>query len=79
MIDVKKILESGALVGPRACTRKLRSGTAQRVYLSSNCPAASEIERIARLCGVAVERLDMTSQELGAQCKRHFSVSVLCV
>ncbi len=79
MVDVKKLLEGDVILGPRACMRKLRSGAAHHIYVASNCFFLEEIERFASLSGVMVERLDMTAQELGALCKRHFSVSVLCV
>ncbi len=80
MVDVRKLLqEKTVCVGRDLCLKKLRSGEATQVYVASNCPDLLELQHLAELHNASVEQLDVTNKELGALCRKPFSVSAICV
>jgi len=80
MIDVRKLLqEKKVFIGADVCLKKLRLGEAKKVYIASNCPTKDELTSLATLSGAVVEDLGVSNKELGALCRKPFSVSAICV
>lgn len=80
LAEIKKMLKSGSLViGTERTIKALKLGKAQKVLMSSNCPANVEkdISYYAGLSGTEFQKLDYPNDELGVLCKKPFSVSVL--
>jgi len=80
LAEIKKMLKSGSLViGTERTIKALKLGKVQKVLLSSNCPADVEkdINYYAGLSGAEPHKLEYKNEELGAICKKPFSVSVL--
>lgn len=68
-----------AVVGTQITLKRLREGKLEKIYLTSNCPSdlVDSVNRYASMSGCAVEKLSYPNDELGALCKKPFSVSVL--
>ena len=82
MRDIQKAIEEKrAVVGLQQTMKSLKKGTAQVVYMSANCPAASreDIQRYAALGNIGIIQLTQAADELGAVCKKPFGISVLAV
>ena len=80
--EIKKMLKSGNIViGTERTIKSLRLGRAQKVLVSSNCPAQLEkdIAYYAGLGNAEVHKLDFPNDELSIICKKPFSISVLAL
>lgn len=80
--EIKKLLEAGKLViGGERTLKNLKTGTAQKIFISKNCndEVCEDIKRHAGLSNTEVAELSMTSDELGAICRKPFAISVLSV
>lgn len=80
MIDIKKHLKDKKLVvGTKLTVKQLRLGKMQAVFLSSNCPVKvkDEISHYCSISACKVEQLKIPNDELGALCRKPFSISVL--
>ena len=78
--EIKKMIKSGnVILGTERAMNNLKLGKAQKILLSSNCPASVEkkINYYAGLSGAEVQKLDYPNDELGVICKKPFSISVL--
>ena len=80
LADLKKLAATAAL-GIEQARKLLKQGKAQRIYLSSNCPAAvkNELQHAAQLAGTEVIELKHGSDEVGAACQKPFTVSVVTI
>lgn len=79
MVDVRALLqEKKVCIGRERCLKKLRLGEVKQVYIASNCPRREDVDRLAALSGAVVETLSANNKELGALCRKPFSVSVIC-
>ena len=80
--EIKKLLETGKLiVGGERTMKLLKAGGAKHVYLSKNCSSdvCEDVKRYADLGSIEVTLLDISSDELGALCRKPFGISVLSV
>ena len=80
--DIKKLLKTDKLIiGTDRVIKGLRKGELTTVYLSSNCPDSvrKEIDHYSKLTEAKVEELKEPNDELGAVCKKPFSISLLGV
>ena len=78
--EIKKMIKAGNFViGTEKAIKSLRTGKAQKVLVSSNCPAKIEksIVSYAGMSGAEVHKLEYPNDELGVICKKPFSISVL--
>lgn len=80
--EIKKLLEAGKLVigGERTLTN-IKTGKAKKVFLSKNCndEVCESIRRYVGLGNAELVELDLSSDELGAICRKTFGISVLSV
>lgn len=80
--DIRKFLGSDRLIfGTEETIKAIRSGKLEKIYLTSNCKESSkeDIERFAGMAGVEIVALSQPNDELGALCKKPFSISVVGV
>ena len=77
---VKSSLENN-VYGTERTIKMLKKGELKYVVVSKNAPESivNDINHYAAIAGVEVHRVDMDNTELGALCKKPFSVSVLGV
>lgn len=76
---LKKALKDKTLkIGTDVTLKALRNGKAKTVFLSSNCPEIllKQIQKYTKLVGVDLVKLDISNEELGAVCKRPFSINM---
>ena len=80
--DIKKELkEKKILIGTDRVVKNLVTGKLDKIYLSSNCSddVKKEIKHYSKLNNTKVIQLKLPNDELGAVCKKPFSISVLGV
>jgi large subunit ribosomal protein L30e len=81
--NLRKALKEGKLkVGTDQTLKSLGQGKVEEVFLSSNCPEdlMKRIEKYCNLGECKFTQLKENSKELGAICKKPFSISVcFCV
>ena len=78
--EIKKLIKSGRLViGTESTIKKLKADKVEKVWLSSNVPSMlkDDIARYGKMSTVKVVSLGIPNDELGVQCKKQFSVSVV--
>jgi len=80
--EIKKALKEGkAIIGTERTLKNLKLGKVSKIYLTSNCPedVEEDVKYYSKLAKVEVVKLKQPNDELGAICKKPFSVSVLSV
>lgn len=80
--EIKKLLKAKKIIlGTKRTMKLIKSGSAEQVFLSSNCPeeVRKDIEYYAKITNVPVVALSQPNDELGILCKKPFPVSVLCM
>ena len=80
MSELSDALKSKKLViGTERTLKLLKNDKVEKVFFSSNCneKARKDIEHYSKLNKIKVAELDMNNDEVGAFCKKPFSVSVL--
>jgi len=80
MNEIKKLLgNEKLLIGQDRVLKKLREGEVKKVYLASNCSKEmiAEITHLSNLSETDVESVNVTNDELGAYCKKPFSIAVI--
>ena len=80
--ELKRLLKTDKIIlGTDRTLKLLKLGTADRVFLSSNCPeeVKKDIEYYAKLSNVPLIYLKQPNDELGILCKKPYPVSVLSV
>ncbi len=80
--ELKKLLKTDKIIlGTDRTLKLLKLGSADRVFLSCNCPeeVKKDIEYYAKLSNVPLIHLKQPNDELGILCKKPYPVSVLSV
>ena len=78
--DIKKALKTEkTIIGTKEVVKNLKLGKVKKVYLTSNAPkdVKESIKRFASLAEAEVVQLRYANDELGALCKKPFSISIL--
>ncbi len=67
------------VIGAKSVLSKARSGDLDTIVLASNCPEhlVSEVEHVASVSGIDVDKFGSDSRELGELCRKPFTISVL--
>ena len=76
---LKKALKDKTLkIGTDVTLKAMRKGGAKTVFISSNCPESllKQVERYSKLVGVDLVKLEISNEELGAICKKPFSINM---
>ncbi len=82
VVDIKKAVEEKkAVIGTERTMKSFKGGLLRVVYLAKNCPAETrqDIDYYSTLAGVKVIQLEHPNDELGALCKKPFSISIIGV
>ncbi|MFA4917168.1 MAG: ribosomal L7Ae/L30e/S12e/Gadd45 family protein [Syntrophales bacterium] len=80
--ELKRLIKSDkAVLGTERTLKLLKAGTAEQVFLSSNCPEdiKKDIEYYAKLAGTSLVYLKYPNDEVGILCKKPYPVSVLSI
>lgn len=80
--ELKRLIKSKkAVLGTERTLKLLKAGTAEQVFLSSNCPedVRKDIEYYATLAGTPLVYLKYPNDEVGILCKKPYTVSVLSI
>lgn len=80
--ELKRLIKTDkAVLGTERTLKLLKAGTAEQVFLSSNCPehVKKDIEYYAKLVGTPVIILKYPNEEVGILCKKPYPVSVLSI
>ena len=80
--EIKKALKEGkAIIGTEKTLKNLKLGKVSKVFLTSNCPSSvkKDVKYYSKLAKAEVVQLKQPNDELGALCKKPFSISVLSV
>jgi ribosomal protein L30E len=78
--DLKLALkEKKVFIGTERTIKMLKAGKVEAVFISDNCPdeLRNEIKHYGSLMGAKLVELDKSNEELGAVCKKPFSVNIL--
>ena len=76
----KAVKEQKLIIGTKESMKAIKNGKAKEVFLSKNVPddVREEVKKYAEIEGIKVNELDKDNVELGALCKKPFSIGVLC-
>jgi len=80
--EIRKALkEKKIIIGTENTLKNLKLGKVAKVFLTSNCPdnVKKNIKHYCKLAKVEAVQLKQPNDELGALCKKPFSISVLSV
>jgi len=78
-MNLKEAIKKGKIiVGTDSTLKALKNSEAKEVFLSVNCPddLKNQIKRYCEISGAKLNELDQTNEELGATCKKPFSINV---
>lgn len=78
--NIKKAVEDKkAIIGTERTLKALKDGQLRTVYVTTNCPnkVKQDIAYYSTLTRVNVIQLEQPNDELGALCRKPFSVSVV--
>jgi len=81
LASLKKALkEKKVILGTERALKLMKNGKVTEVFVSSNCPKEirEQIEYYSGILGCKVNELDIPNTEMGAVCKKPFSVNVIC-
>ncbi|MBU3940479.1 MAG: ribosomal L7Ae/L30e/S12e/Gadd45 family protein [Nanoarchaeota archaeon] len=76
----KELKENKLVFGTKESLKAIKTGKAKEVFLAKNIDeeVKEEVEKYAKIEGIKVNILEKDNVELGALCKKPFSISVLC-
>lgn len=80
MKELSEALKSKKLVfGSERTIKLLKNDKLSKIFIAKNCneETVKEIEKYAKLNEVNIIKLEMNNEEVGAFCKKPFSISVL--
>ncbi len=72
---------NSALIGSRSVERALKTGNAESVIVSSNCPenVRKDIEQYTKLSKTKLQIFPGTGKQLGVACGKPFSIAALAI
>ncbi len=82
MDNLKKALKDDTLIiGSDETLKLLKKGKVKEVFVSSNCQedAMNSLEKYCEIGKCKLEKLKENSKELGAICKKPFSINMCCI
>ncbi len=80
--EIRKLLEEGKLIiGHNETVHALESGSAAKVLLAQNAPAAQRgvVEEYAQMQKTPVVALEVSNTALGTVCRKPFAISFIAV
>ena len=76
--NLKNALKENKLfMGTESTIKALKKGKVKEVFISKNCPEyiRKRIKNYSEISGSICTELDLTNEELGILCKKHFSIN----
>ncbi|MBT4174473.1 50S ribosomal protein L30e [archaeon] len=66
--------------GAKQTIKKIKTGELKQIFIARDCPEELRVDvlRFAKMAGVEVSEEEITGHEIGAICKKAFSINVLC-
>ena len=80
--EIKKLIKSKKIViGTKRTIKNLKLGKVEKVLISSNCSESmvNDLNHYASLDKTEIIKVNYLNEELGAMCKKPFSISVLSI
>ena len=80
--EIKKLIKAKKLViGTERTIKNLKLGKVEKVLISSNCSESTlkDLTHYAKLSKTEIIKVNYLNEELGAMCKKPFSISVLSI
>jgi len=80
LTDLKKALKEKTLtIGTERTMTKLKTGKLKKVFIAKNCPkeVKEELKHFCKLSKTDLIELSIPNDEVGAVCKKPFSISVI--
>ena len=80
--EIKKLIKAKKIViGTKRTIKNLKLGKVEKVLISSNCSESmvNDLNHYARLGKTEIIKVNYLNEELGAMCKKPFSISVLSI
>jgi len=76
----KAIKEKTLIIGTDMTLKAIKSGKAKEIFVSVNCPEElkRKVKKYGEISGVAITELEETNEEIGALCKKPFSINLCC-
>ncbi|MCD4760148.1 ribosomal L7Ae/L30e/S12e/Gadd45 family protein [archaeon] len=76
----KATKEKKLIIGTERTIKKLKTTTVKEVFISKNCPPAlkKEVKKYGEIAGIQITELKETNEEIGAICKKPFSINLCC-
>jgi len=77
--EIKKhISDKKLVIGTKSIIKNLKLGKLEKVFITSNCAenVKNDISYYGSMSGCKLEQLKIPNEELGAICKKQFSISV---
>tara|TARA_Y100000310_G_scaffold220467_1_gene221995 strand:+ start:7545 stop:7793 length:249 start_codon:yes stop_codon:yes gene_type:complete len=81
MKTLKDVVKDQNLIfGAKQTIKKIKTGELKQIFIARDCPEEIRVDvlRFAKMAGVEVSEETITGQEIGAICKKAFSINVLC-
>jgi len=81
MKSLKDAVKDQELIfGAKQTIKKIKTGELKQIFIARDCPEdiRTDIIRFAKMASVDVSEEEITSHEVGAICKKAFSINVLC-
>ena len=76
--EIKQALDKGKLIiGTEETFKAIRRNLLVKVFISENCSCGDDIKHLCNINNIDVIELSYSNEELGAICKKPFSISVL--
>jgi ribosomal protein L30E len=79
MKDITTLLKNTKkiVIGKQETIKQLRLGTLAEVLVAANFDDKETIQKLAKLTGTQVKVLSQKNDELGALCKKPFSIAII--
>ncbi len=76
----KAIKEKKLTIGTEKTIKALKKGEAKEVFISKNCPELlrKQVKNYAEISNIPVTELKESNEEIGAICKKPFSINLCC-
>ncbi len=78
--QIRKLIEDKKVtIGATATTAALRASGLKTIVIASNAAAQTRetLTRAATLCGVSIDNIAITNDDLGTMCKKPFAIQTL--
>ncbi|HIH14372.1 MAG TPA: hypothetical protein HA224_03910 [Nanoarchaeota archaeon] len=80
-MSIEKIIKAkeNIIIGEKEVLKALKLRQVKEVFVAQNCPDGklSELNRVAKMAGATVSKIEIAADELAAQMKKPFNVTIV--